>query len=150
MEDERLADFRLVDEHGSSLTLASLDGWLLLYWYPKADTPGCVAQAESLRDNYESFESLGCAVYGASFDPPAAIKAFKDKYHLPFSLLSDQGGEVARSMGAASPESRVASRIAFLVDPDKRIVRRYEVESPSMFAEFVLDDLEALVAETQP
>lgn len=140
-----LDDFDLPDHNGESVRLPAMGTWTLLYWYPKANTPGCVAQAEGIRDNYEAFERAGCTVYGASFDPPGNNRAFRAKYRLPFSLLSDQGGEVARRQGAAGDGDRVAKRVAMLVDPDGTVVTRYAVDDPTLFAEMVLDDLEDAV-----
>lgn len=141
--------FSLVDESGSSVPSGSLDGsWFLLYWYPKADTPGCTAQAQGLRDQIEAFDDLGCRVLGASFDEPTANHAFKVKYSLPFTLLSDLDNSLARAVGAADVETTHPRRIAHLVDPTGTVRRLYDVEDPEFFAEGVLDDLEELVDGT--
>lgn len=118
---------------------------VLLYWYPKADTPGCTAQAQGLRDQREAFEQLGCTVLGASFDPVEDLAAFHSKYQLNFDLLSDPSRQVGRLYGVAGEDGggEYASRVAFLIDHQGIVVRRYEVETPEMFAEQVLDDLEA-------
>ncbi len=139
-------DLALDDHDGRPVRPAATDGWLLFYWYPKADTPGCVAQAESIRDQWEAFGELGCAVYGASFDRPEANRAFRDKYRIPFPLLSDVDGTAAVELGVAAPGDSYAQRIAFLVDPTGAIVRRYEVADPTRFADHVLDDLEVAQA----
>lgn len=143
MNQPELVPFDAIDDAGHPIEVRTDEGWLLLYWYPRADTPGCVAQAESIRDNWEAFTSLGCRVLGASFDPPERNAAFRAKYRLPFRLLSDQAAVVARQHGTADEDRGVARRVAFLVGPDGRIRRRYDVTDPSMFADAVLDDLEA-------
>lgn len=116
---------------------------MLLYWYPKADTPGCTAQAQGLRDQIEAFDELGCVVLGASFDTPAENRAFQQKYRLPFRLLSDVDRSAALLLGVVDTlDCSHPRRIAHLVDPGGVVVKRYEVEDPEFFAEGVLDDLE--------
>lgn len=89
------------DEHGSPVRLADFyhDGFTLVYFYPKADTPGCTAQACSLRDGFADLQQRGVRVIGVSADKPAAQLRFKEKYHLPFLLLADHDGVVARAFG---------------------------------------------------
>lgn len=143
---DSVPDFALQDQDGNTVSSQDLRGaWYLLYWYPKADTPGCTAQAESLAAQIETFEELGCAVLGASFDQPEDNRAFQERYHLPFSLLSDTTRKVAVAFGAADDADAVAARrIAHLVTPAGVVARHYVVEDPSFFAELVLDDLEAI------
>lgn len=144
--DQPAPAFTLPDQDGTATTLDELRGrWVLLYWYPKADTPGCTAQAQGLRDQHEAFEELGCTVLGASFDPQEDLVAFRAKYDLTFDLLSDPDRRAGRAYGVAGDDGtgRYAARTAFLIDPDGVVRRRYEVETPEMFADEVLDDLEA-------
>lgn len=141
--------FDLVDEAGVGVTNDDLaDSWFLLYWYAKADTAGCTAQAQGLRDQVESFDDLSCRVLGASFDDPAANRAFKARYSLPFTLLSDSDHALALQVGAARADTTHARRIAHLVDPSGVVRQTYDVEDPEFFAEKVLDDLEALIDDT--
>ena len=138
--------FDLVDHSGNGFTSEDVSGsWFLLYWYPKADTPGCTAQAQGLRDQIEAFDELGCRVLGASFDEPADNAAFRAKYSLPFALLSDRDGALARAVGAADQDTTHPRRIAHLVDPTAVVAHAYDVEDPEFFAESVLDDLEDLI-----
>lgn len=140
--------FDLVDHTGALFSSGDVAGsWFLLYWYPKADTPGCTAQAQGLRDQIEAFDELGCRVLGASFDVPAENAAFREKYSLPFTLLSDSDGPLARAVGAADIDTTHPRRIAHLVDPTGTVARAYDVEDPEFFAETVLDDLEDLIEE---
>lgn len=140
-------NFDLVDHDGAAFSAGDVAGsWFLLYWYPKADTPGCTAQAQGLRDQIEAFGELGCRVLGASFDEPADNAAFRAKYSLPFPLLSDHDGILARAVGAADDTTH-PRRIAHLVDPSGVVARSYDVEDPEFFAESVLDDLEELIDE---
>lgn len=140
--------FDVVDHGGREFATGDVAGsWYLLYWYPKADTPGCTAQAQGLRDQIEAFDELGCRVLGASFDEPAENDAFRVKYSLPFPLLSDRDGTLARAVGAADEDTTHPRRIAHLVDPSGVVARAYDVEDPEFFAESVLDDLEDLIEE---
>lgn len=139
-----LPPFTLEDQEGRTVSTAEMTGrWVLLYWYPKADTPGCTAQAQGLRDQIEAFDELGCAVFGVSFDTPEANMAFRHKYRLPFRLLSDVEHTVALSFGVVDDlATEHPRRIAHLVDPEGLVVKCYDVEDPEFFAETVLDDLE--------
>ena len=142
MSPNRFPELSFADHDRQEVCPSLTEGWLLFYWFPKADTPGCVAQAESIRDQWDAFTELGCTVYGASFDPPDTNRAFRNKYRLPFALLSDVDGTRAVELGAAEPAANHAQRIALLVDPTGAIVRRYDVGDPTRFADHVLDDRE--------
>jgi peroxiredoxin Q/BCP len=89
------------DERGNEVRLADLygDGFTLVYFYPKADTPGCTAQACSLRDDFAPLQARGVRVVGVSADGPLAQLRFKEKYHLPFVLLADRERVVAKAFG---------------------------------------------------
>lgn len=141
---EQLPPFNLPNQDGKPVDSGDLRGtWFLMYWYPKADTPGCTAQAEGLRDQLETFTELGCVVLGASFDRPELNKVFRQKYRLNFGLLSDVDHAVAVDHGVVDdPTDAFPRRISHLVGPDGVVVRLYEVETPEFFAEAVLDDLE--------
>ena len=138
--------FELKDVDGRTVSSSDLaQRWFLLYWYPMAETPGCIAQATSLRNQIRAFDTLDCVVIGASFDLPEVNAAFKSKHQLPFRVLSDATRELALAVGAVDDsEAATPKRIAHLVTPGGIVARRYVVESPGMFAEDVLDDLEAL------
>jgi peroxiredoxin Q/BCP len=87
------------DQDGKKLNLGDYykKGFVLVYFYPKADTPGCTAQACSLRDAYADLAKEGVTVIGVSHDSPAAQRQFQDKYHLPFSLIADEDGAFAKA-----------------------------------------------------
>ena len=139
--------FDLPDQAGRRVTSESLRGsWYLLYWYPKADTAGCTAQAQGLQAQFDVFADYRCVVLGASFDSVDELIAFREGQGLTFDLLSDADRSSARAMGVAGPDGSAshAQRVAFLVRPDGIIARRYDVEDPAFFAELVLDDLDVL------
>ena len=137
--------FALPDQTGATRSLSDYAGrTVLLYWYPKADTPGCVAQAQSLRDQQAVFDRLDCAVLGASFDPVPDLAAFADRYRLGFPLLSDPERTTGQAYGVAGADGTAthAHRIAYLISPDGNVRATYEVDDPEFFADLVLDDLE--------
>lgn len=90
-----------IDQDGALVQLGevSASGITLVYFYPKADTPGCTAQACSLRDSFADLKADGLRIYGVSHDTPASQKKFREKYNLPFTLLSDSEGKVAAAFG---------------------------------------------------
>jgi len=143
-----LPPFALSDHEGSVVSTDALRGsWYLLYWYPKADTPGCTAQAIGLRDQQDAFDHHGCVILGASFDEATANAAFRERYSLTFRLLSDLDHSAAIAQGAADAATAHPRRIAHLVDPEGTVARNYDVEDPEFFAELVLDDLEQLLID---
>lgn len=113
-----------VNEEGQPVDLAKLyaKGTVLVYFYPRADTPGCTAQACSLRDAYEALQEQGVTVIGVSSDSPARQKAFKEKHKLPFTLLADQDGKVAAAFGVPV-RAGFTSRQAFLMRDGKVVWR---------------------------
>jgi peroxiredoxin Q/BCP len=138
--------FELPDQDGVPVSNDTLSGrQYLLYWYPMADTPACTAQAEGLRDQFDTFTDHECLILGASRDEPAANKIFQERYRLPFRLLSDRAGTTAAAHGAVSdPAEAHPRRVAYLVGRDGAVQRAYTVTEPGYFADSVLDDLDEL------
>jgi len=145
---EAAPDFRLQDQNFEWHGLEDYRGqWLVLYFYPKADTPGCTTEACEFRDNIFAYEDLGAAVVGVSLDDVDSQADFAAKYSLPFPLLSDAAQEVATRYGVLTSfgNMAVASRQTFLIDPDGRIARHYEDVDPAAHSAEVLADLESLM-----
>ena len=112
-----LPDVVAVDQDGNAFSLRNeaSTGYVLVYFYPKADTPGCTAQACSLRDAYTVLQEKGVRIFGVSVDKPEAQRRFKEKYRLPFRLIADDGGKVIDAFGVPRiPVMGFASRQAFL------------------------------------
>jgi thioredoxin-dependent peroxiredoxin len=115
---EAAPDFTLFDQRGQRVTLSDLlrDRCVVLYFYPKDDTPGCTAEACSFRDQYEVLKTAGAEVVGVSSDDVQAHEAFVAKYHLPFILLSDPGGSVRGTYGVKRSLGLIEGRVTFVID----------------------------------
>jgi len=129
--------FLLEDQSGKTVSLADFKGRkLLLYFYPKADTPGCTAQSICVRDASAEFASVGVAVGGISPDPPDKQKKFDDKHGLGFPLLSDPDHKVARAYGAWGKKSMYGKtykgiiRSSFLIDENGKILQAFYKVKP--------------------
>lgn len=144
-------DFTLTDQDGEARSLSDEKGnWVLLYFYPKDDTPGCTKQACAIRDNFPLFEKLGCTVLGISIDGEKSHKKFEEKYELPFILLSDTEKKVVNAYGVwgmkkfMGREYEGTLRTSFLIDPEGKIAKIYENVKPEKHAEEVLADLQVM------
>lgn len=140
-------DFVLQDQSGKPRRLADWHGkWLVLYFYPKNDTPGCTEEACTFRDDWEQLTGLGAEVVGISVDDSASHAAFTQKYKLPFPLLADTQGEVAQRYGAISDWKlfKFAKRYTFLIDPQGRIAKVYLSVNTSRHSAEVVADLKRL------
>jgi thioredoxin-dependent peroxiredoxin len=141
--------FRLQDQTGDWRALADYRGkWVALYFYPKADTPGCTTEACEFRDNIFAFEAIGATIIGISIDDVKAQKKFADKYSLPFPLLADKGGVAAQEYGVLNNIMglKLAKRQSFLIDPEGRIAKHYASVDPKTHSKEVLADLKSLMA----
>jgi thioredoxin-dependent peroxiredoxin len=114
-----------VNQHGEPVNLGKelAEGISLVYFYPKADTPGCTKQACNLRDAFEEVKKAGIKVFGVSADSPEEQLAFAAKFSLPFTLLADKAGEVIAAFGVPANDRGFASRQSFLIKDGKVIWR---------------------------
>lgn len=132
-------------QDGQTVALAEAckEGFAVVYFYPKADTPGCTKQACSLRDSFAQLTERGVAVYGVSHDTVAAQKAFQEKYRLPFTLLADTEHAVSAAFGVPS-RGEYAARQAFLFEDGKLVWRDLEASTDEQAADILaaLDGLE--------
>jgi peroxiredoxin Q/BCP len=139
-------DFSLPNQDGQTVALSDLDGqYTVVYFYPRADTPGCTIEAEGFRDDWDAYEAAGVSVVGISDDPAEELEAFREKYDLPFDLLSDEEGSVARSydsFGEYDAGFEAAFRNTFVVDDDGEVVAVYEGVDPEGHADEILSDLD--------
>ncbi len=141
--------FRLPDQTGSVHTLEQYRGkWLVLYFYPKDDTPGCTTEACEFRDNIFAFRKAGVVVLGVSVDDVDSHKKFAEKHSLPFPLLADSNKATAQSYGVlykAMGIIEIARRETFIIDPKGRIAQHYTGVTAKGHSEAVLADLKTLM-----
>ena len=141
----------LPDQNNKMQKLSDYRGqWVLVYFYPKDDTPGCTTEACSLRDIFPKLGKLKAIVFGVSTDSVVNHKKFANKYKLPFTLLADDDKKVVAKYGVWAEKSMYGRkyfgilRTSFLIDPNGKIVRIYEKVKPAEHAEQVLKDLKEL------
>ena len=149
-EGQAAPDFRLQDQNGTWHTLDEYKGkWVALYFYPKADTPGCTKEACEFRDNIFAFEEIGATILGVSIDAIKDQKKFAEKYSLPFPLLADVDGKTAEAYGVMNNLGvmKLAKRQSFLIGPDGKIAKHYDKVDPTTHSKEVLADLKALGAK---
>ena len=125
---DQLPHFILKDENHQPINISSRRGkFLVLYFYPKDDTFGCVKEACSFRDSFQDFVDAGALVYGVSNDNPTSHALFKAKYQLPFSLLSDTGGELRNLLGVpAEMFGLIPGRVTYIFDPQGRLIKVFK------------------------
>lgn len=143
-------DFNLPDQHGKRHTLQDFRGkWLVLYFYPKDDTPGCTQEACAFRDDLSELSSMGAAVVGISVDDGESHARFAKKYHLPFPLLADHSTETAARYGALMNLGfmKVARRYTFLINPQGVLVKVYLSVETSRHSGQIIADLQQLTAK---
>ena len=136
--------FSLADQTGKIRKLEDYSGkWVVLYFYPKDDTPGCTKEACSFRDDLKQLEKLGAQIIGLSVDDSDSHAKFAAKYHLPFPLLADQDAKVAESYGAVNNLLiiKIAKRYTFLIDPSGKIAEIYLDVNTSRHSQEIIDDL---------
>ena len=149
---EAAADFDLLDQDGVSHKLSDYRGkWLVLYFYPKDDTPGCTAEACSFRDERSDIiDQTGAVVVGVSKDSVASHKKFSDKYHLNFTLLSDPDHQVIEAYHSWKPKKFMGkefmgtNRNTFIIDPQGNIAKEYLGVNPKNHAQEIIKDLKEL------
>jgi peroxiredoxin Q/BCP len=143
-EGERAPDFEAKDQSGRTSSLSSLRGRpVVLYFYPRDDTPGCTAEACSLRDSMSQLRDRGVAVIGVSVDSEESHRKFAAKYGLNFTLLSDRDRKIVRAYGVESP-FKTAKRVTYVIGPDGVIKHVFSHVNTSTHALDVLKKLEEL------
>jgi thioredoxin-dependent peroxiredoxin len=150
-EGNRAPDIRVQTDTGEEFRLSDLKGKrVVLYFYPKADTPGCTTEACEFRDGLKAFAKKGAAVVGISPDKPAAQAKFKQKYGLPFTLLADEEKAVAQAYGVWKEKNMYGrkvmgiARTTFVIGPDGKIEKIYGNVKAKGHADQVLADLTTL------
>jgi peroxiredoxin Q/BCP len=120
------SDFELPADDGTSVKLSDQRGhWVVVYFYPQDDTPGCTAEACSFRDSYEDFTDAGATVIGISGDSIDKHVAFKAKHQLPFTLLSDGDGALRKQWGVSKSLGLLPGRVTYVIDPDGVVRKKF-------------------------
>ena len=147
----RAPEFELADQTGQLHSLEDYrDQWVVLYFYPKDDTPGCTTEACEFRDNIFAFRDLNAQILGVSLDDVESHRDFAEAHSLPFPLLADVDGLAADAYGVKTRMlgMTVAKRQTFIIAPDGNIAKHYEKVKPAEHSEQVLEDLRTLSAES--
>jgi peroxiredoxin Q/BCP len=146
---DHVADFTLENEDGQIVKLSDYAGRsVVLFFYPKADTPGCTIEACGFRDTFQKLENAGIVVLGISRDTPKAQKKFKEKYHLPYTLLADVDETVSNQFGVLKEKNMYGKKVmgiertTFVIGPDQRLARIFPKVKPEGHAEEVLAALQ--------
>lgn len=145
--NDKAPDFSLPNANGEMMSLGKFQGnWLVLYFYPKDDTPGCTKEACEFRDDLHQLEKLGAKVVGISVDDGSSHAAFAKKYNLPFPLLSDKDGAVAQQYNALTNLGfvKIAKRYTFLIDPAGALRKIYRNVNTSKHSQEIIEDLTKL------
>lgn len=141
-------DFSLKDAQGTAHSLADYKGkWIVLYFYPKDDTPGCTAEACSLRDARDTLAEMGAEIIGISKDDPSMHEKFKEKYSLNFTLLTDAEAVVINKYGAWGKKmfgKEGILRKTFIINPEGLVVKVYGRVTPLGHGEAVVEELQKL------
>ena len=140
-------DFTLIDQNNKPQTLSKMRGqWVVMYFYPKDETPGCTTEACNFRDNILSLRVKKAAVWGISVDNSKSHAEFSENHNLPFTLLADPEGKVAKQYGSLLNMLifKIAKRHSFIIGPDGHIAKIYRNVNPKLHVAEVLKDLEAL------
>src|SRR3989338_10980617 len=144
-------DFKTVDQDGKTHKLPDYRGqWVLIYFYPEDDTPGCTKEACAIRDMMPDFKKLKLKVFGVSIQDAKSHKKFADKYNLPFTLLVDEDKKIVTKYGVWGKKKFMGReymgtfRTSFLIDPKGKIAKIYENVKPETHAQEILSSLRKL------
>lgn len=154
--NQKAPPFTLPDQEKELQSLKDhLGSWLVIYFYPKDDTPGCTTEACVIAEVYQDFKKLGVKVFGVSKDTPGSHKKFAEKYNLPFTLLSDPTMEMMDKYGAFVEKQmygkvvRGTKRISYLINKAGKVAKIYPEVDPATHAHVILKDFKILIQAEQ-
>jgi peroxiredoxin Q/BCP len=143
--NDKAPEFTLPDQNGKEISLKDFRGkYVVLYFYPRADTPGCTVEACEFRDSYRKIQNTGAVILGISPDQPKAQKKFEEKYSLPFTLLGDADKKVGNAFGVIQEKNMYGKKVmgvartTFIIGPDGKIKHIFQKVNPEGHAEEVL------------
>jgi peroxiredoxin Q/BCP len=143
--NDKAPEFTLPDQNGKEISLKDFRGkYVVLYFYPRADTPGCTVEACEFRDSYRKIQNTGAVILGISPDQPKAQKKFEEKYSLPFTLLGDADKKVGNAFGVIQEKNMYGKKVmgvartTFIIGPDGKIKHIFQKVKPEGHAEEVL------------
>ena len=143
--NDKAPEFTLPDQNGKEVSLKDFRGqYVVLYFYPRADTPGCTVEACEFRDSYRKIQNTGAVILGISPDQPKAQKKFEEKYELPFTLLGDADKKVCNAFGVIQEKNMYGKKVmgvarsTFIIGPDGKIKHIFHKVKPEGHAEEVL------------
>ena len=146
--NDKAPEFTLPDQDGKEVSLKGYRGkYVVLYFYPRADTPGCTIEACEFRDSYKKVEKIGAVVLGVSPDQPKALKKFEEKFGLPFTLLGDADKKVCNAYGVIQEKNMYGKKVmgvartTFIIGPDGKVAHIFEKVKPEGHADQVLEYL---------
>jgi peroxiredoxin Q/BCP len=145
--DLKAPEFSLLDSHNSIHNLSDYQGqWLILFFYPKDNTPGCTVEACQFRDNYSDISAANTKVLGISTDNTESHAHFTDKQQLPFPLLSDNTGAISKLYGSLFKLGPIkfCKRHSFIIDPQGNIAKIYRKVTPSSHSQQIMAELKTL------
>lgn len=146
---DKVPSFSLKNQDGQTINSKDFENkWTVLFFYPKAETPGCTKQACAFRDNSKKIEELGAKIYGISVNTVKDQKKFAEKYKLNFQLLADEDAVVAKLFDVKRPIIDIAKRWTFIIDPDGKIADIGEDVDPVLDSERVISKLKELKGST--
>ena len=144
-------DFSLPNQNGETVKLSDFAGkWLVVYFYPKDDTPGCTIQGKSFTATKSDFDNAGISVVGVSQDDVDSHKSFCDKFGFTIDLLADTGADLLKACGVGQSEYKGTmywDRTSFVIDPSGVVRKVYEKVSPQGHEQVLLDDIKGLKAQ---
>lgn len=152
-EGQRFIDFKLQNQDGKTVSLDDFKGkWLVVYVYPKDDTPGCTIQGKSFTASKEEFDKANIAVVGVSEDDVASHKNFGDKYGFKIDLLADPQHELLKAANVAQSEYKGTmywSRTTFVIDPEGKLRKSYRSVNPEGHEQVLLNDIKRMQGQAQ-